>query len=66
MSRSKHSQKRKLKPTAGVYSDGLACIAAVINRDCSHTLIVSGGGRKSVENPTFKWVNTTLGNISQR
>jgi hypothetical protein len=24
---------------------------------------VSGGGRKAAQNPTFKWVNTALGNI---
>ena len=55
--------KKKLKPTADVYTDGLACFAAVINQGCSHTVMVSGGGRQSVENPSFKWVNTALGNI---
>ena len=55
--------KRKLKSTADVYSDGWASFAAVINQGCSHTVMVSGGGRKSVENPSFKWVNTALGNI---
>ena len=40
--------KKKLKPTADVYSDGLACFAAVINQGCSHTVTVSGGGKKSV------------------
>jgi len=54
---------KKLKPTADVYSDGLACFAAVIRHDCSHSVAVSGGGRKAAENPTFKWVNTALGNI---
>jgi len=55
--------RKKLKPTADVYSDGLACFAAVIRNDCSHTVTVSGGGRKAAQNPTFKWVNTALGNI---
>ncbi len=55
--------KKKLKPTAQVYSDGLACFGAVINHGCSHNVTVSGGGRKPVKNATFKWVNTALGNI---
>lgn len=54
---------RKLKPTSDVYTDGLACFAAVIEAGCSHTHSVCGGGRKAVENSTFKWVNTCLGNI---
>ena len=53
--------KKKLKPTADVYTDELACFAAVINQGCSHSVTVSGGGRKSVQNPSFKWVNTALG-----
>ena len=55
--------KKKLKAEANVYSDGVACFAAVINQDCSHMVTVSGGGKKSVENPSSKWVNTELGNI---
>lgn len=54
---------RKLEPSVDVYTDGLACFAAVIDAGCSHTVCVSGGGRKAVEEPTFKWVNTCLGNI---
>jgi hypothetical protein len=55
--------KKKLNPTAEVYSDGLACFGAVSNHGCIHNVTVSSGGRKSVKNPTFKWVNTALGNI---
>lgn len=54
---------KKLNGEAEVYSDGLACFGAVIDQGCSHTAIVSGGGRKAAENPTFRWVNTALGNI---
>ncbi len=54
---------RKLKPTCDVYTDGLACFAAVIDAGCSHTYSVSGGGRRAAQSPTFKWVNTCLGNI---
>jgi len=28
--------RKKLKPTADVYSNGLACFVAVIRHDCSH------------------------------
>jgi len=55
--------KAKLAPSCEVISDGLACFAGVIDQGCSHSYIVSGGGRKSAENPTLKWVNTALGNI---
>ncbi len=55
--------EQKLHPDANIYSDGLACFAAVIGQGCSHTVTVSGGGRKAVLNPTFRWVNTALGNI---
>ncbi len=55
--------KQKLDPMADVFSDGLACFAAVIDEGCSHTVTVSGGGRKAALNPTFRWVNTALGNI---
>lgn len=54
--------KKKLKPTVDFYSDWLACFAALINQGCGHTVTVSGR-RKSGENSTFKWVNTSLGKI---
>lgn len=54
---------RKLAPSVDVYSDGLACFAAVIDAGCSHTVCISQGGRRAAEEPTFKWVNTCLGNI---
>lgn len=53
----------KLEASCDVISDGLACFGAVIEQGCSHTYIVTGGGRKSAQKPAFKWVNTTLGNI---
>ena len=51
--------------TAGstVISDGLACFNAVVEADCSHDRIVCGGGRASVEETEFYWVNTILGNL---
>lgn len=55
--------KAKLASSCDVISDGLACFKAVTDQGCSHSAIVTGGGRKSVEKPAFKWVNTSLGNI---
>lgn len=55
--------KQRLAPEADVFTDGLACWGGVIDQGCSHTFSVTGGGRKSMANPTFKWVNTALGNI---
>ena len=55
--------KGKFAPSVEVYSDGLACFGAVIEAGCSHTVSISGGGRKAVEKACFKWVNTALGNI---
>ena len=46
-----------------VISDGLACFNAVADAGCEHDRIVSGGGRASVEEPEFYWVNTVLGNL---
>jgi len=55
--------KRKFAPSVDVYSDGLASFGAVIEAGCSHTVTITGGGRKSVEKACFKWLNTALGNI---
>ena len=46
-----------------VISDGLACFNAVTEAGCLHEKIVCGGGRASVEEPNFYWVNTVLGNL---
>ena len=46
-----------------VISDGLACFNAVTESGCVHDPIVCGGGRASVEEPEFYWVNTILGNL---
>ena len=64
---SKHAIKKlastALAPGAEVVSDGLACFAAVVAAGCTHKAIVTGSGSKAAKNPTFKWVNTALGNI---
>ena len=46
-----------------VITDGLACFNAVVDAGCLHDKIVCGGGRASVEEPEFYWVNTILGNL---
>jgi len=46
-----------------VISDGLACFNAVVDAGCAHDKIVCGGGRASVEESEFYWVNTILGNL---
>lgn len=52
-----------LSPHSNVVSDGLACFKAVEKANCSHERHVVGEGKKAVEHPSFKWVNTILGNL---
>ena len=54
--------KRCLAPQAVVYSDGLACFAAVRQAGCTHHPTVIGA-RKPRDLPQFKWINTVLGNL---
>jgi hypothetical protein len=56
------SQQHLVEGTT-VISDGLACFNAVTEAGCLHDKIVCGGGRASVEEPEFYWVNTVLGNL---
>lgn len=55
--------KQAFTPGSTVISDGLPCFAAVVSAGCEHDPIVCGGGRASVEEPEFYWVNTALGNL---
>lgn len=55
--------QRSVAPASTVFSDGLACFKAFDTRDCQHIASVTGGGRASVQHPSFKWVNTLLGNV---
>lgn len=54
---------QKLDPSCEVFSDGLNCFAGVMAAGCSHSTCITGGGRRAVEKPIFRWVNTALGNI---
>lgn len=51
--------------TAGstVVSDGLLCFKAFAEEGYQHDQVICGGGRASVEEPKFFWVNTILGNL---
>ncbi len=55
--------RQNLAKGSTVISDGLACFNGVIEAGCLHDKIVCGGGRASVEEPEFYWVNTILGNL---
>ena len=55
--------KQHLVAGSTVISDGLACFNAVTEAGCLHDKIVCGGGRASIEEPEFYWVNTMLGNL---
>jgi ISXO2-like transposase domain len=56
-------RKQHLTTGSTVISDGLACFNSVTLSGCEHERIVCGGGRASVEEPKFYWVNTILGNL---
>jgi len=58
-----HWGQQYLVPGSTVISDGLACFNAVADANCTHDKIVCGGGRSSVEEAEFYWVNTVLGNL---
>ena len=53
-----------LMPGSSVVTDGLSCFQCLTACDCEHTAIKTGGN-KEVQNSTFKWVNTVLGNVKK-
>jgi hypothetical protein len=55
--------KRRLDPMCEVGSDGLACFGAVADAGCSHQVVKIGSGPAAARTPTFRWVQTALGNI---
>ena len=54
--------KANLLPGTCVSSDGLGCFAAVAEARCIHLPMVVGS-LKPRDLPSFKWVNTVLGNL---
>lgn len=59
----KQYAKSSLQSGSIVYSDGLQCFNALEDNGCHHIPIITGGGRPNPYQRTFKWVNTTLGNV---
>ena len=55
--------KHWLAPGAADVTDGLGCWSALDEAACSHQAIRTGSGRQAARMASFKWVNTTLGNI---
>ena len=55
--------KHWLAPGTAVVTDGLGCWSALDEITCSQQAIRTGSGRKAAHVTSFKWVNTTLGNI---
>ena len=49
--------------TPRAHHDGLKCFAATIVQAASHTPIVVGSGRQSVERAEFRCVNTVISNL---
>ena len=58
-----NNTKHWLAPGAAVVTDGLGCWSALEEAACSHRAIRTGSGRQAARMASFKWVNTTLGNI---
>ncbi len=54
---------RWLAPGSEVVTDGLGCWRVLGEGPCSHRPVLTGSGPKAARAPSFKWVNTTLGNI---
>ena len=55
--------QQAIAPGSQVISDGLGCFRAFDTPTCVHERHITGGGRASVANPEFNWVNTLLGNV---
>jgi surfactin synthase thioesterase subunit len=55
--------QRNLSADAHLVSDGLHGLRAAGREVADHQRIAVGSGRKAVEHPAFKAVNTVLGNI---
>lgn len=57
--------RRRLAPTAEVYSDGLACFAQAIDTGHAHSVLVTGGGRAATQARGARWVNVILANAKR-
>ena len=57
---------RWLAPGSEVVTDGLGCWRVLGEGPCSHRPVLTGSGPKAARAPSFKWVNTTLGQHQER
>lgn len=57
--------ERHLAPEAGVFSDGLGAVRAVIDQGHAHTVIATAGRLASCQTPGSRWVNTVLSNVKR-
>ena len=55
--------QQAIVPGSQVISDGLGCFRAFDTSTYVHERHITGGGRASVANPAFNWVNTVRGNV---
>uniref|UniRef100_UPI0012DA5AE7 IS1595 family transposase n=2 Tax=Xanthomonas graminis TaxID=3390026 RepID=UPI0012DA5AE7 len=55
--------QQALAPGTHVVSDGLTAFTGVGWAGLTHDAIVTGSGRKGVQQPRLRWVNTILGNL---
>ena len=52
-----------LQSSVHVVSDGTACFRHVTELGATHERYVTGSGRAAAQHPSFRWVNTMLGNL---
>jgi transposase-like protein len=55
--------RENLQSTAHVVSDGTACFRYCSEMGATHERYVTGSGRSAAQHPSFRWVNTMLGNL---
>lgn len=59
----KHWCQEQIQAGSHVVTDGLGAFQGLDEAGLDHEVFVTGGGKKSVENLAFFWVNTLLGNV---
>jgi hypothetical protein len=55
--------RQSLAAPATLVSDGLGCFKVIQGTGIPHESHVTGGGRASAKHPSFRAVNTALGNL---
>lgn len=57
--------RRRLKPDAEVFTDGLWCFRRLADADHPHTVLDTAGGRAATEVKGARWVNIVLANVKR-